>query len=380
MHSSVVVVGTFPPTQCGLATFTRSTATAIAEGRKVGVVELVDAPRGLLASLVCDTWVRNDPASLRHVISTIASYDAVIVQHEFGIYGGQDGDEVLQLVRGLHQPLVVVLHTILESPSQHQREILEELAARADIVVTLTATARNRLLRTVTANASKVVVVPHGAHEVAYRADSVNGDPRVVLTWGLLGPGKGIEHAIAAMARLEDLDPAPEYWIVGETHPKVFESNGEEYRNRLVGDAERLGIAHRVKFFDGYRDLRSLHGLVAQADLVVLPYDSREQVTSGVLVEAIAAGLPVVATGFPHARELLADGCGLVVPHEDPVALSQAIRMVLTDSTLRLRLRDRARAIAPSLYWPAIGRTFGSLVERCVAESGRIDAKRSVSA
>jgi polysaccharide biosynthesis protein PslF len=381
-NASVALVGTYPPTECGLATFTRSSATAISDVCRVGVVELVDARRGNLASMVCGTWVRGDARSLSDAVAVLETYDAVIVQHEFGIFGGPDGDEVLDLVDSLRVPVIVVLHTILQRPSSHQRFVIEHLAARASVLVTLTETARRRLLATADVDPSHVVVIPHGAHEISpsYELDQRSDRPQVVLTWGLIGPGKGIEHAIDAMALLSDLDCPPEYWVVGETHPKVREAHGETYRESLIERARTAGIADRVKFFDGYRDLQSLHQLIRQADLVVLPYDSREQVTSGVLVEAIAAGLPVVATDFPHARELLTEACGLVVPHEDPLALATAIRCVLTNSELRSRLVSSARQIAPALYWPAVGRTFAALVDSCVAARGGATQPEEVSA
>ena len=427
-NASTALVGTFPPTQCGLATFTRSSATALSQNRKVGVVELVDAPRENLASMVSASWVRGNRRSMLDAIATLETFDAVIIEHEFGIFGGRDGDEVLDLVAAIRTPIITVLHTVLERPSDHQRFVIEELARRSDAVVTLTETARRRLLRTVYVEPSKLVVIPHGAHEVhhkhlknscsgsPFRAPEqlevtripnfsaplsarvpfsfpkpaevpINGpvangfatvrrpptdtskseEPPVVLTWGLLGPGKGIENAIDAIALLRDMDRPPQYWIVGETHPKVRETSGEDYRESLVRRARDAGVSRLVKFYDGYRDLSALHALVIQANLVVLPYESREQVTSGVLVEAIAAGLPVVATDFPHASELLSQGCGVVVPHDDTAALARAIREVLTNDPLRSRLEATARRIAPSLYWPAVGRSFGALVDRCVA-------------
>lgn len=364
-HASTVLVGTYPPTECGLATFTRSSATAMSNGRRVGVVELVDSPRGNLASMVCASWTKGDSNSLRRVVDVINSFDSVIIQHEFGIFGGEDGADVLDLVSAVDGPILAVFHTVPERPTPHQREILECLYEASDVVVTLTETARRRLMRTTLIDGERVVVIPHGAHEVLSKRPNLKARP-VILTWGLLGPGKGIEHAIDALALLDDMTPQPEYWVVGETHPKVHASSGEAYRDSLLLRADEAGVAGRVRFFDGYRDLAALQDLIVQADVVVLPYDSREQVTSGVLVEAIAAGLPVVATDFPHARELLSTGCGLVVPHEDPVALADAVRRILANDAIRADLVASARRIGPSMFWPEVGRVFGELVDRCV--------------
>ena len=178
----------------------------------------------------------------------------------------------------------------------------------------------------------------------------------MLLSWGLFGPGKGIEWAIDAMADLKDLSPRPRYVVAGRTHPKVVSSQGEVYRDMLVARTWAQGVAASVTFDSAYRDVRSLTHLIQDATVVVLPYDSRDQVTSGVLVDALAAGRPVVATAFPHAVELLASGAGLVVPHGDPDALSTALRRVLTEPGLASRWSARRPVSArPSVGppWPA---------------------------
>jgi glycosyltransferase involved in cell wall biosynthesis len=187
-----------------------------------------------------------------------------------------------------------------------------------------------------------------------------------VLTWGLLGPGKGIEWAIDAMATMSDLRPRPTYVVAGATHPKVLARDGETYRRMLIGRCWNSGVAPWVSFDDTYRDLESLTQLISSADVVVLPYDSEDQVTSGVLVDAVAAGRPVVSTGFPHAVELLASGAGLVVPQRDPKALALAIRAVVTDVDLAESMATEARRIAPGLLWNAIAGRYGRLADQLV--------------
>jgi len=246
----------------------------------------------------------------------------------------------------------------------------------ADVVVVMTDTARQRLLAGFGVDDEKVIVIPHGAatppvstftDEVAAGTHRVDHRPRL-LTWGLLGPGKGIEWAIDAFAELDDLDPAPTYVIAGATHPKVREQAGESYREMLVERAERSGSASSVSFDDSYRDLESLTDLIRSADLVVLPYDSDDQVTSGVLVDAIAAGCPVVSTAFPHAVELLASGAGIVVPQRDASALAAAIRTVLTDADRAEAMAVEARRLAPELSWEAVARRYDALGTLLLAE------------
>jgi glycosyltransferase involved in cell wall biosynthesis len=175
-----------------------------------------------------------------------------------------------------------------------------------------------------------------------------------MLTWGLIGPGKGIEAVIDVLPALARYGLLPHYRVVGQTHPKVKQRNGESYRDRLVARAQAAGVASQVEFDARYLDASSLHRVVTGADVVVLPYESREQVASGVLTEAIAAGKPVVATAFPHAVELLAQGGGLVVPHEDPDALGLALRRILSEPGLAASMADRASVMATDLLWSTV--------------------------
>ena len=186
-----------------------------------------------------------------------------------------------------------------------------------------------------------------------------------MLTWGLLGPGKGIEHAIDAVAGLRDLHPR--YLVIGKTHPKVAEQYGEEYREGLRERIAAHDVGDLVELDDRYPSVAELAELVAGADVVLLPYDSRDQVTSGVLIEAVAAGRPVVSTAFPHAVELLGDGTGLVVPQGDPVALEAALRRALAEPGLAEQMASRAAHKAPDLLWSAVGARYRSIAGALVA-------------
>ena len=218
-------------------------------------------------------------------------------------------------------------------------------------------------------------MIPHGADALFAGPSLVTGDRPLVLTWGLIGPGKGLETVVEAFASLVDLDPRPRYLIAGATHPNVLAHAGEAYRDALVSLVHRHGVEELVEFDDRYLDRENLARMVRSADLVVLPYASLEQVTSGVLVEAIAAGKPVVATRFPHAIELLAGGAGITVPHDNPGALSEALRRVLTDRRLMSQMGRNAQLLANGWYWPTIGRRFETMMSE-MAEASRFTSPR----
>ena len=365
------ILSTFPPTECGIATFSAALAAGvIANGGTVDVVRCGASPPvedvSVLGTL--DTGQSNGlPASLDVLNGT----DVAIVQHEYGLYGGPDGDEIIDAIGGIVVPIIVVAHTVVSSPTPHQRWVLEQVCERADAVVVMTETARRRLTTCFDVEASKVVLIPHGAAtppagEATPPSPSVDHAPKL-LTWGLLGPGKGIEWAIDAMAHLADIRPRPRYLVAGATHPKVLAHAGQSYRRMLLERAATTVGADQVSFDDTYRDLASLTELIRSADLVVLPYDSTDQVTSGVLVDAVAAGRPVVSTAFPHAVELLGSGAGLVVPQQDPAALAAAIRSVLTDPGLARSMASEARRLAPALSWTAVAGHYADLAERLLA-------------
>jgi glycosyltransferase involved in cell wall biosynthesis len=360
-------VSTYPPTLCGLATFTKALYTElVTSGSGQGtVIRLVETPQPGLSADVAGQLVAGDPTGHRTAAALLASSDVVILQHEYGVYGGPDGDEVLTLLREITAPTIVVLHTVLSEPPANQRRVLEAVVALADAVITMTGTARDRLAAGYAVDASKVSVIPHGAPAVqrGQMASFRTGQP-TVLSWGLIGPGKGVEWGIAAMALLKDLQPAPRYVIAGQTHPKVLVYEGDVYRERLQRQIIDLGLEDTVTLDGRYRSANELASLVESADVVLLPYDSTDQVTSGVLIEAVAALKPVIATRFPHAIELLGAGAGLLVPQKDPQAIADALRTLLTHRDLSIGMTKAAAASAPELLWPAVAGRYRELAER----------------
>jgi len=362
----LALVGTYPPRRCGIATFTASLADALRAACPTSVVEVVAcvdrhgeacASSGVVAELVAGS-----SSSRRDCAGVLNGFDVIVVQHEFGIYGGEDGSEAVDLVCELRVPVITVLHTVLRRPTAGQRAVLEELASLSDVVVVQSEAARVRLLEHHVVDSTKVRMIPHGARRnLSRRPRRRVGSAPVVLTWGLLGPDKGIEWGIDGVARLDELDPPPRYVVLGQTHPKVLETAGEQYRDSLRARAAALGVADRVEFDDAYYDTRELLEHVREADVVLLPYRSREQVVSGVLVEAIASGKPVVATGFPHAEELLREGSGVVVPHEDADAIAQALRKLLGDPRQASYAGAVARRQASSLFWESVGARYAAL-------------------
>jgi polysaccharide biosynthesis protein PslF len=368
--TSYALLSTYPPTQCGLATFAAALVAHLPRpGDQVAVVRVLDEPAPSPASEVVQDLVAGSPASAVAAAVALNSFDVVIVQHEYGIYGGADGQDIVPLLEALSVPIIVVLHTVLAQPTARQRAILDRVIAAADVAVTMTLTARSRLLDIYGTPPEKVFVIPHGAANIRVTSSSpgVGRRPRV-LTWGLLGPGKGIEHAIDAMAMLRDRGLDADYQVAGQTHPRVLDRDGEAYRQALIARARDREVADRVHFDGRFLPTTALGQLIGAADVVLLPYDSLEQVTSGVLIEAVAAGKPVVSTSFPHAVELLGGGAGLLVGRQDPADIARALQRVLTEPGLSARMSRRSTDLAPSLLWPAVARSYRQLASSLAPE------------
>ncbi len=367
-------VSTYPPTQCGLATFTAALLGALtAQGPDdARVARVLDAPEPPAGFKVVTDIVAGDPAGTARSAGRLNECDVVILQHEFGIYGGTDGNDVLALMAALKVPTIVVLHTVLTEPTWHQRQVLESVMTASSAIVTMSRAARDRLLAGYRVEPGKVSIIAHGAPDPTGRPTGPqppsSGPQPTILTWGLLGPGKGIEWAVEALAQLRDVEPAPRYIVAGQTHPKVLLRDGEAYRDSLDRLIMRLGLSDSIVLDSRYRDAAALDELVASADVVLLPYDSTDQVTSGVLIEAVAAGKPVVATSFPHAVELLSSGAGTVVDHQDPTAIADALRQVLTRPEVATAMSAAAAGAAPELRWSAVADEYRQLADRLISD------------
>jgi glycosyltransferase involved in cell wall biosynthesis len=364
------ILSSYPPTACGLATFTSALAKGLAaHDTEVGVVRVVEAGGQMAPSdPVIGEVVNGSQQSLSAGSDALNQCDVAVIQHEYGLYGGTDGDEVLEILGGLRVPSIVIAHTILTNPTPHQWSVLNDVAALADRVVVMSEAARVRLCDRFDVDAGKVTTIAHGAAIPTSRVVPDRDERPLILTWGLIGPGKGIERAIDAMRTVHDLPTRPRYLVAGRTHPKVLAVHGESYRQDRVEQAQRHGISSSVVFDADYRDVASLTALIQTSKVVLLPYDSKDQATSGVLVDAIAAGRPVVATAFPHAVELLSSGAGIVVDHDDPDAMARALRRVLTRPELAANMAAEASRLAPTLGWSVVAGEYVDLADCLFAE------------
>ena len=363
MLPRIAMVSTFPPTQCGIATFAESLTRAITHAG--ASVEMVDLPGG-------PETPPHDAILHRHrgfqdlpvTAYLLDSFDVVILQHEFGIWDGPDGSGIVDLIGSLATPVLTVLHTVPSVATGGQRHVLQRVLDLSDAIVVLSHSAYRRLVQDFAVRPGTLMMIPHGATALWHlRRPDENGAAPRMLTWGLLGQGKGLEWGIRAMALLRDRGVTGEYVIAGATHPNVRRAEGELYRQSLLDLARKLGVSGSVSLAEEYLSDDGLGQLISESSLFLLPYDSREQITSGVLVEAIAAGGPVVATRFPHAAELLGTGAGVLVDHRDPIAIADAVEHIVRDGEASERMRERSRALAADLDWSRVAQSYISLAD-----------------
>ncbi|GAB4222964.1 MAG: glycosyltransferase family 4 protein [Acidobacteriota bacterium] len=380
----IAIVSTAPPRRCGIATFAADLADAMApscgDGGRVDLVALDDVregyPYGPRVRFQIQADRLADYARAAEFLE-INRYDAVIVQFEYGIFGGRDGAHLLRLLRDLRMPVITTVHTALLEPSPGQREVLERVADLSARLVVISRRAGEIIRERYAVAPGRIVHIPHGIHDVPFTDPAFYKDRfdverhRVILTFGLLSPNKGIETMLEAMPRIVARHPDVVYIVLGATHPAIRRQFGEAYRQALYRKIEELGIADHVRFHDRFVDLDTLLEYLGSADIYVTPYPNREQVSSGTLAYALGSGKAIVSTPYWYAEELLADDRGVLVPFRDPGALADAIIELLDDEPRRNEIRRRAYQYGREMIWPRVGARYVELVREAVDEQAR---------
>ena len=372
----VAVIGNHLPRRCGIATFTTDLTDALASADPATayrVFAMDDTAEGYdYPSRVTAALPQHDLGSYRHAADTLNArrVDLVLVQHEYGIFGGTEGEHLLALLRNVRAPVVTTLHTVLREPSFDQRRVLVEVVRLSDRVVVMSRRGAE-LLRTVYGvPAEKIVLIHHGIPDVPlastaeYKARLGLAGRQVLLTFGLLSPGKGIETVLRALPPVVARHPDCLYVVLGATHPHIKAAQGEVYRQALHNLASELGVADHVTFHDRFIDLPALVDYIGAADIYITPYLGREQITSGALAYTVGAGKAVISTPYPYAAELLAHGRGLLVPFGDSAAIAAQVGHLLDEPEARRMLGEQAHRFGRQMIWPTVARRY----QECFAE------------
>ena len=381
---AVAFVGTYGPRRCGIATFTADIAAAVAgnDGRAVPVVLAVTEPSGQYqypaeVKFEIRQNVKADYARAAEFVNH-SRVRLVSVQHEYGIFGGDDGGYILDFVGALRLPVVVTLHTVLKTPSANQAAIVQKMLAHGVQLVVMSEVAKDLLASSYGISGENVRVVPHGIpvmdrnpDQEALKAQFGVSQRRLLLTFGLLSSNKGIETVIRALPAVVREFPDLTYFVVGATHPAVLRHEGEAYRTMLEREAEKLGVREHVVFRAQFVSAAELRQYLQAADIFVSPYLNEAQVTSGALSYAMGAGAAVVSTPYWYAQELLADGRGHLFPFKDHAALSRTLLELCGSPAELQRVRHAAFKFTEPMEWPRIGDRYFEMIRTVLKQAGR---------
>ncbi len=376
----IAFIGNSPPRKCGIATFTAHLQGAIAASQPLADTTIVamndhNAPYQYPADVFIQVNDQNVQDYIRAArILNAGEYDVVSLQHEFGIFGGEAGGHVLELLMRLTMPVITTLHTVLEKPTLAQRRIMEKIIALSASVVVMAEKGRDLLLTVYGVPRDKIRVIAHGIPdfnfvepEPAKHARGLEGKS-VILTFGLLSPNKGIEVMIDAMPEIVRRKANAVYVVLGATHPNLLRVQGEGYRESLMARAAYLGVQANVIFLNQFVDETVLLDYISACDVYVTPYLNQAQMTSGTLSYSFGLGKAVVSTPYWHAQELLANGLGVLVPFNDAAALALAVGDLLTNDGARLALRQRAYNKSRDMVWPNVAKQYLAVLEAALPQ------------
>ncbi len=380
LPTRLAFIGNYLPRQCGIATFTTDLCTAI--GAEYGHGRLFAIPVNdpdssyQYPDIVRLELDQEDRSSYERAADFLNfnGNDLVCLQHEYGIFGGPAGRHILTLLRKLKMPLVTTLHTVLREPDRDQRAVLEEIAGLSDRLIVMSEHAAGLLHEVYGVPRGKIDVIPHGVPDLPFMDPNYFKDhfgtegKSVLLTFGLLSPNKGIESVIGALPAILASHPDLVYIISGATHPHIKRREGERYRDSLQALAEEIGVAEHVIFNNRFVSTEELVEHIGAADIYITPYRQEAQVVSGTLAIALGAGKAIVSTPYWHAKELLADGRGVIVPFGDPASIAQATIALLGDEAGRHAMRKRAYLHSRATTWPKTARAYMASFQRARVE------------
>jgi glycosyltransferase involved in cell wall biosynthesis len=371
----IAFIGNSLPRRCGIATFTTDLQHAVAASRadvETAIVAMND--RGQVYNYpptVCFEINENSPQDYLRAAEFLnnGQFDAASLQHEYGIFGGEAGGLILTLLSRLTIPVVTTLHTVLSEPTKAQRDVLVRIIELSSRVVVMASKGVELLRAVYQVPDEKIEIISHGIPEFAFaepddaKAKLGFKDKAVILTFGLLSPNKGVEIMIDAMPSILKTRPDAVYVVLGATHPNLVRDQGETYRESLVAHAHAAGVGDQVVFLNQFVDQKTLLEFISMSDVYVTPYLNEAQMTSGTLAYSFGLGKAVVSTPYWHARELLADGRGILVPFGDAAALGVEISKLLTNDVLRQAMRKRAYSSSRSMTWERTAERYMSVFD-----------------
>jgi glycosyltransferase involved in cell wall biosynthesis len=383
----VAFLSTFPPTECGIATFTEDLVNAVGRaplGPQTQVIAInVDGKQQEYERRVVyqiEQEKLEDYYGLADYVNE-SDIDVLCVQHEFGIYGGDTGHHLVPLLGALRKPVVATMHTLLPRPPEAMRVVTQELVRRSDVLVVMNAGAGHMLAEQYGADPARIRLIHHGTPDFGSRSpDRVKRrlglDGRTIIaTFGLISRSKGLEYAVEAMASIAERHPDALYLILGQTHPVVRRFEGEVYREALEAAIENWNLQDHVRFVNHYLTKEQLIDYLVATDIYLTPYLARNQICSGALAYAVGAGKAIVSTPYWYALDILRGGRGMIVDFRDPRGIADACGLLLDSPELRRTLAARTRLLGRRMLWRHVAREYAAVFQEAIAaaETRRVE-------
>ena len=380
---SIALIGSYLPRRCGIATFTADLAAAIVENDPeidCTIVAMNDRPEGYDYPANVQFQInqeRLNEYSLAAAFLNLRNPDAVCLQHEYGIFGGERGSFIIELAQNLKIPLITTLHTVLKDPSPEERKVITQLSNLSDKLVVMSERGVDFLRDVYHVPESRIALIHHGIPDVPFhdvdpcKSNIVTEGKIILLTFGLLSPGKGIEYMVNALPEIVSSHPEVLYFLVGATHPHSKAENGEDYRLSLHLLAKELGVENNIVFHDRFLERDELLEIIRAADIYVTPYLNEAQIVSGTLAYALGAGKAVVSTPYWHAQEMLANGRGKLVPFRDHEALAHEINYLLDHPSERVAMRRAAYQYCRPMVMKEMGLRYLELFSQAQSNRSR---------
>lgn len=379
-------LGSYPPRECGIATFMRDVVTSVqrVSGMRGDVIAI--DPEGVergYGSEVVATLRDRDPESYRRTVRLVNAHPARLlnIQHEYGLFGGDDGEMLVEALSGIHKPIALTMHTVLPNPSEHHRQVTRELCTRSDMVIVLSHTGRRILEEIYGLESRRITVIHHGVPDVGFvptdhfKASLGYGGRLLISTFGLISRGKGLEYAIDALPAIVERHPETLYLVIGETHPEVRRHEGETYREMLQERVAELGLEKNVAFVNAYLTLDQLITYLRATDVYLTPYLNPVQIVSGTLAYAMGLGKAIVSTPYLYAEELLAHRRGFLAGFREAGAIAGQVNRLLDEPGLRRCVERRAYRFGRQMTWSNVARDYGRLFADLAGPSTPIFAR-----
>ena len=365
VYGNIAFLSTYPPRECGIATFTEDLITSM---DNIGIINTHVIAISNSENCSYDNKVmaeirqnnRNDYVEMAKKLND-SNIDLLVIEHEYGIFGGDHGDYILDLINNLEIPVVTTLHTILSEPSPKQRLIINELGKKSEKMITMARNTKQMLQSIYGVESEKIEVIHHGVPKKLIQSRETlkkkfgYENRQIISTFGLIGPGKGIEHGIEAIAKVISGSTASDnsdvlYLILGQTHPALKEE-GSAYRNKLEELVNKLDLSRNIKFVNKYLSKDEIIQYLQLSDIYMTPYLAKDQAVSGTLAYAVGYGKAIVSTPYLYAKEMLSEGNGLLAEFSSPDSLADCIKQILQDPNKKAMMERKTVKIGRTMYW-----------------------------